>query len=200
MKSVAGIILAAGKSERMGRPKALLPYQGSCFLRHVLTEAADSNLTDVKVVLGHHAEAILQALSEVRPRTLFNPDYEQGQLSSLKCALKQLDLTGLTGFMVFLIDHPMIHRGLVDQLIEAFSQNEALIVIPSFQHRRGHPVIFAVELFDELLAAPLDQGAASVVRKHQHEILHLEVDEPGVLVDVDTPEAYEKYVVRMGKA
>jgi molybdenum cofactor cytidylyltransferase len=200
MKKVAGLILAAGKSERMGRPKALLPFLGSCFLTHVLTEAAHSNLTDVKVVLGHHAEGILQALPEIKLRTLVNPDYHNGQLSSLQCGLRHFTSAGLDGVMVFLIDHPMIHRGLVNQLIESFSQNDSSIVIPSFEHRRGHPMILGVKLFTELLAAPLDQGAVSVVRKHSYEILHLEVNEPGVLVDIDTPEAYDEHVVRLGKA
>jgi molybdenum cofactor cytidylyltransferase len=183
----------------MGRSKALLPFRGSCFLTHVLTEASRSNLTDVKVVLGHHAEAILQALPEIKPKAVVNPDYESGQLSSLQCGLKHLSSAGLDGVMVFLIDHPLIHRGLVNQLIETFSRNDVLIVIPSFEHRRGHPMIFGTELFSELLEAPLDQGAVSVVRKHPREILHLEVDEPGVLVDIDTPEAYEKHVVQVGQ-
>jgi molybdenum cofactor cytidylyltransferase len=199
MKKVAGLILAAGKSERMGRSKALLPFRGSCFLTHVLTEAVCSNLNDVKVVLGHQAETLLQTLPEIKPKALVNPDYEHGQLSSLQCGLKHLDSAGLDGVMVFLIDHPIIHRGLVNQLIHAFSQNDALIVIPSFEYRRGHPMIFGAELFNELVAAPFDQGAVSVVRKHQREILHLEVDEPGVLVDIDTPEAYEKHVVQLGQ-
>ena len=199
MKKVAGLILAAGKSERMGRSKALLPFRGSCFLTHVLTEASHSNLTNVKIVLGYDAESIHQSLPETKPKAVINPNYEQGQLSSLQCGLRHLSSAGLDGVMVFLIDHPMIHRGLINQLIEAFSQNDAPIVIPSFEHRRGHPMIFGAELFSELLAAPLDQGAVSVVRKHQHEILHLEVDEPGVLVDIDTPEAYEKHVVQLGQ-
>jgi molybdenum cofactor cytidylyltransferase len=101
--------------------------------------------------------------------------------------------------MVFLIDHPMIHRTLVNQLIDAFSRSAAPIVLPSFERRCGHPMIFGARLFNELLTAPLDQGAISVVRKHAHEILHLNVDEPGVLVDIDTPEAYEEHVVRLGK-
>lgn len=200
MKKVAGLILAAGKSERMGRPKALLPFQGKCFLSHVLTEAVESNLDSVVVVLGHGAEAVLQALPEVRPRSVINPGYDHGQLSSLQCGLEHLRATRLDGIMVFLIDHPLIHRGLVNQLIDAFGSNDRSIVVPSFGHRRGHPMIFGSELFDELLATPLDRGAISVVRKHAHEILHLEVNEPGVLVDIDTPEAYEEHIVRLGKA
>lgn len=198
-KKVGGLILAAGKSERMGRPKALLPFMGQCFLTHILTEASQSNLAEIKVVLGFQAEAILQAVPEIRPQTLINPDYESGQLSSLQCGLKHLRLAGLDGVMVFLIDHPNIHRGLVNQLIETFTKNDSPIVIPSFEHRRGHPMIFGGELFNELLVAPLDQGAVSVVRKREQDILHLDVDEPGVLIDIDTPEAYEEHVVKLGK-
>jgi molybdenum cofactor cytidylyltransferase len=157
-------------------------------------------LDGVVVVLGHGAEAVLQALPEIGPRSVINTRYERGQLSSLQCGLKQLSATRLDGIMVFLIDHPLIHRGLVNQLIEAFSSNDRPIVIPSFGHRRGHPMIFGSELFDELLTTPPDRGAVSVVRKHAHEILHLEVNEPGVLVDIDTPAAYEEHIVRLGKA
>ena len=199
MKKVAGLILAAGKSERMGRPKALLPFQKSCFLAHIVKEATHSELTCVKVVLGHESDAILKALPEIESNTILNRDYELGQLSSLQCGLKHLSSAQPEGVMVFLIDHPMIHRTLVNQLIDAFSRSTSPIVLPSFQHRRGHPMIFGVDLFNELLAAPLDQGAITVVRKHAHEILHLNVDEPGVLVDIDTPEAYEEHVVRLGK-
>jgi molybdenum cofactor cytidylyltransferase len=184
----------------MGRPKALLPFMGRCFLTQVSTEASQSSLSDVKIVLGHHAEEILEALPELGPRVLINPDHESGQLSSLQCGLKHMSSAGLDGVMVFLIDHPIIHRSLVNQLIEAFGKNDSLIVIPSFQRRRGHPMIFGAELFNELLAAPPDQGAVSVVRKHPHDILHLDVDEPGVLVDIDTPEAYEELIVKLGKA
>ncbi|MGH9425794.1 MAG: nucleotidyltransferase family protein, partial [Terriglobia bacterium] len=170
-----------------------------CFLTHILTEATHSELTNVKVVLGHQSDAILKALPEIESKTLLNRDYESGQLSSLHCGLKHLSSAQPDGVMVFLIDHPMIHRTLVNQLIETFRRNTSSIVLPSFEHRRGHPMIFGAELFNELLAAPLDQGASSVVRKHSHGILHLEVDEPGVLVDIDTPEAYEEHVVRLGE-
>jgi molybdenum cofactor cytidylyltransferase len=199
MKKVAGLILGAGKSERMGRPKALLPFQQTCFLTHILKEATHSELTCVRVVLGHQSDAILRALPEIEPNTILNRDYELGQLSSLQCGLRHLISAQPEGVMVFLIDHPMIHRTLINQLIDAFSRSAAPIVLPSFQHRRGHPMIFGADLFNELLDAPLDQGAITVVRKHAHEILHLNVDEPGVLVDIDTPEAYEEHVVRLGK-
>src|SRR5262249_9017428 len=97
MKKVAGLILAAGKSERMGRPKALLPFMGSCFLTHLLTEAAHSDLADLRIVLGHDPEAILNALPEIKPNALINPRYEDGQLSSLQWGLKSVGWVALDG-------------------------------------------------------------------------------------------------------
>ena len=199
MKNVAGLILAAGKSERMGQPKALLPFQQSCFLTHIFNEVTHSELTCVKVVLGHQSDVILKALPEIEPNTVLNRDYESGQLSSLQYGLKHLIPAQPEGVMVFLIDHPIIDRILINQLVDAFNRSNSPIVLPSFEHRRGHPMVFGASLFNELLTAPLDQGAIAVVRKHAHEILHLNVDEPGVLVDIDTPEAYEEHVVRLGK-
>jgi molybdenum cofactor cytidylyltransferase len=102
--------------------------------------------------------------------------------------------------MVFLIDHPLVSTALIDELLTAFAQSSSLIAIPSFQDRRGHPMIFAKQLFAELLHAPLEQGAVAVVRKHHAEILHLTVNEPEVLIDIDTPEAYEEHIVGQGRA
>lgn len=198
MKSVAGLILSAGKSERMGTPKALLKIFGTTFLEHVLGEAEDSGLARVTIVLGHQPERILGALPHLRNRVVVNQDYELGQLSSLQCGLKGLG-PSVDGAMVFLIDYPFVHRALVKRLLAAFEGSNLPLVIPSFQNRRGHPMILARELFDELLQTPLDRGAITVVRKHQERILHVNVDDPGVLIDVDTPEEYAEHVVSQGK-
>jgi molybdenum cofactor cytidylyltransferase len=199
MKTVAGLILAAGKSERMGRPKALLKVFGRSFLEHIVHEAENSALNSVTIVLGHQSHMVLDALPQFRVSSVINSEYELGQLSSLQCGLGSLAGRDIDGAMVFLIDHPFVHSLLINQLIEAFDSRPVSIVVPSFRHRRGHPMIFGFELFDELLRAPIDQGAFSVVRKHEDSILHLEVNEPGVLIDIDTPEAYNEFVVSAGK-
>lgn len=198
MKRVAGVILAAGKSQRMGSPKPLLRIYGRTFLEHIASEAQQSNLTDVKIVLGFQAELILERLPQLRPNAIINPEYEQGQLSSLIRGLKILEGYSIDGLMPFLVDHPFVNRNLVNQLLESFSNHDNPIVIPTFQKKRGHPLIFAHELFPELINAPVKQGAVVVVRKYQDKILHVETDQAGILLDIDTPKAYQEYVLNRG--
>ena len=199
MKSLAGLILAAGKSERMGGPKPLLRIFGKTFLENILDEALRSNLSDVKTILGYGADLILERLPQIRERVILNPDYESGQLSSIQTGIRSLEESNAEGVMLFLIDHPFVSRDLINTLIDCFSRWSNPIVIPSFQNRRGHPMIFGSEVFEDIMNAPLDQGAVAVVRKRQNRILHVQVDEPGILVDLDTPEAYQQYVVQAGK-
>jgi molybdenum cofactor cytidylyltransferase len=198
MKKVIGLILAAGKSERMGSAKSLLRIQGKSFLEHIVIEAQQSALSDFKIVLGHQAEQVLKSLPQLRSAVVLNADYDQGQLSSLIKGLQSIKESSVDGVMLFLVDHPFVTHRLIDSLLQQFSRQSAPIVIPSYHGRRGHPMIFSRQLFPELLAAPLDQGAAAVVRRHQPEILHLDTEEEGVLIDVDTPEAYREYVIGRG--
>jgi len=195
MKRVAGLILAAGKSERMGSPKPLLRIYGRTFLEHIASEAQQSNLTEVKIVLGFRAELILERLPQLRQYVIINPKYEKGQLSSLISGLKTLEGASLDGVMPFLVDHPFVNRQLINQLVDSFSNHDNPIVIPTYRKKRGHPLIFVDELFPELLNAPVDQGAQVVVRKYQDKILHVETDEAGILLDIDTPKAYQEYVL-----
>lgn len=194
MVSVAGLILAAGKSERMGRPKLMLDFHGKTFLEHVVEEASQSRLTEVKVVLGHNAEQVQSQFPNLKGNWIVNPEYERGQLSSIQCGLTFFKNYSLDGVMLFLIDHPFISPTLIDQLVEKFGENRSPIVIPSYDHRRGHPVIFAKSLFEELWNASPDRGASDVVRAHEKEIFYVEVDNPGVLVDIDTPEDYSRHI------
>lgn len=195
MHTLAGLILSAGKSQRMGKPKPLLEFFGRTFLDHIYAEAIQSDLSEVWIVIGHDSQRILSQFPNLKEKMLINSQYEQGQLSSIQCGLRQVRQTGIDAVMVFLIDHPFVNRNLIDQLIERYDKSGCPIVIPSFRQRRGHPIIFAKCLFDELLNAPADLGAVSVVRKHEKEILHVEVDNPGVLIDIDTPEDYLKYII-----
>ena len=198
MKRVAGLILAAGKSQRMGSPKALLRIYGRTFLEHIASEAQQSNLTEVKIVLGSQAELILERLPQLRANVVINPEYEQGQLSSLIRGLKALEGYSIDGLMLFLVDHPFVDRHLINELLDWFSSHNNPLVIPTFRKKRGHPIIFAHDLFPELINAPVDAGAVIVVRKYQDKILHVETGQAGILLDIDTPEVYREYVVDRG--
>jgi len=198
VKKVTGLILAAGKSERMGSPKSLLRIYGRTFLEHIVIQARRSDLSNLITVLGHNAEDVLRSLPELQSEVIINPDYDQGQLSSLVKGLQVVDKSSVEGVMLFLVDHPFVTCELIDSLLQQFSLQPLPIVIPTYRGKRGHPMIFGRQLFSELMAAPLNQGAAVVVRKHQEEILHLEAEDEGILIDVDTPEAYREHVVAQG--
>jgi molybdenum cofactor cytidylyltransferase len=190
--SVAAIVLAAGESSRMGRPKPLLPLNGQTFLGHLLTELRASQVDRIIVVLGHKPEQVLEAMPEVRPLAVVNDRYALGQLSSLILGLETVD-EGTDAVLLCLADHPFVTAGLIDELIARYEETRRPIVVPVHAGRRGHPVLFGSRLFEELRAAPLDQGARVVVRAHADEVLEVATDEPGILADVDTPEEYERW-------
>jgi molybdenum cofactor cytidylyltransferase len=200
VKRVAGLILAAGKSERMGSPKPLLQIRGKSFLEYIVTQARLSDLIKLRIVLGHQADKVLRTLPQLQSEVIINPDYNQGQLSSLIKGLQAIEEFSVEGVMLFLVDHPFVTCELINSLLQQFSRQPLPIVIPTFYKRRGHPMIFGRQLFSELVNAPLDQGAAVVVRSHQPDILHVEVEDQGILIDIDTPEAYHEYVVEPGLA
>jgi molybdenum cofactor cytidylyltransferase len=184
----------------MGSPKPLLQIRGESFLEHIVAQARRSNLSEVRIVLGHQADKVLETLPQLQSQVIINPDYHQGQLSSLIKGLQAVEKSSVEGVMLFLVDHPFVTCELINSLLQQFSWQPLPIVIPTFHRRRGHPMIFARQLFSELVKAPLDQGAAVVVRSHQPEILHVEIEDEGILIDIDTPKAYQEYVVERGMA
>src|ERR1700738_2186784 len=153
---LAAIILSGGASQRMGSPKALLPYQGRPFLEHLLEVTRHPKIGVRRVVLGKHAEPIASAVALAADDIVINEDWEKGQLSSIQAAIRSLP-AGTDGLILCLIDHPLISATLIDDLIGHFYSTKAKIVLPVFGGQRGHPVIFSATLYDELLAAPLDK-------------------------------------------
>ena len=184
---ISAIVLAAGKSERMGRPKALLPFRGRTFLENILDAISQSSIRNVIVVAGHHRNEIAGALNI--PNLIFNRDYEQGMVTSFQAGIRALPVES-TGAVLFLVDHPIVDAETIDAIVKHFAANR--IVIPVFKGRRGHPVLFAAEILEEILALPPAQGANIVVRKDPDRVIEVPVDSPGILVDVDTPEDFEK--------
>jgi molybdenum cofactor cytidylyltransferase len=191
---VAAIVLAAGESSRMGRPKPLLPLDdGETFLSHLLGEIRASRVERTVIVLGFHPEVVLEAMPEISPQVVVNEGYQQGQLSSLHVGLHTLG-DEPPAVLMFLADHPFISRTVIDAMIQAYERDAPAMIVPTHGGRRGHPTLFARALIPELLAAPLDQGARVVVRAHASELLELPVDDVGVLADVDTPQQYEEWL------
>ncbi len=184
---ISAIVLAAGKSERMGRPKALLPFRGRTFLGNILEAISHTSIEDTFVVLGHHRDEIERSLS--LPSVVFNPNYEQGMITSFQTGIRALSWDA-SGAFLFLVDHPIVETATIEAMIMNLAPNR--IVLPTFEGRRGHPVLFSSEVLEEILALPSTEGANIVVRKNPARIVEVPVSTAGILVDIDTPEQFEK--------
>jgi molybdenum cofactor cytidylyltransferase len=192
---ISAVILSAGESSRMGRPKALLPIDGQTFVEKIVGALKQTSVGKVIVVLGYNAEEMRQRIEHLPVEILVNPDYKLGQLSSLQVAVRRLEPEAdCDGMLVHLVDHPYIGSKLVDIMIERFHASGKLIVVPRHGDKRGHPVIFSRELFGELLAAPMDQGAKAVLNAHRGDTLEIDTEDVGITLDIDTPELYRQYV------
>ena len=171
----------------MGTPKALLPLRGRTFLETILDAISRSSVEHTVVVVGHHRKEIEARVTLAN--TVFNADYELGMITSFQSGIRALP-PATSGALLFLVDHPLVEPATIDTLIANFAPNR--IVLPVFDGRRGHPVLFASEILQEILQLPPSQGANIVVRKDPARILEVSVDAPGILVDVDTPEDFDR--------
>ncbi len=189
---LAAAILAAGESQRMGQPKALVPFQGLSFLEHLISATRHARIGLTRIVLGAGANDIRAKLPVDSASVVINPDWPKGQLSSIHAAIRSLPTGATEGLMICPVDHPLISKHLVAQLIRSFDSTDKVVVLPQHQGRRGHPVIFRAVLYEELLAAPHAVGARQVVWDHATEVAEVETDEEGVILNLNDPETLRK--------
>jgi CTP:molybdopterin cytidylyltransferase MocA len=185
----AGLILAAGESRRMGFPKALLEYRGETFLDRLMGLFA-ARCSPVIVVLGAAAEQIRAQVA--RSATfVMNPDYQDGQTSSMQCGLRAVPPEA-EGVLFTLVDHPAVAPETVDALLgDPGPAGAPLVRVPRCSGRRGHPIWFSRRLIPEFLELSSRTGAArDVVRAHAEETVYLDLDDLGIVADIDSPEAY----------
>jgi molybdenum cofactor cytidylyltransferase len=193
---VAGIVLAAGASSRMGRPKALLPHPrtGESFLTYLVNVFRTGGVDEV-IVVGRPGDAAVRAGAEAAgARFIHNLDPARGQLSSLLAALDRVEGLGVQGVLVTPVDLPGITSAVVAGIIAA--RGSAAIVRPVYGGRAGHPVYFSRDVFSELRDADPAVGARGVVRAAPSRVLDVPWDDAGILMDVDTPEDYERLLQR----
>jgi molybdenum cofactor cytidylyltransferase len=196
---LSAVILSGGASQRMGSPKALLPYQGRPFLEHLIAVTLHPKIGARRIVLGAHAELIADAVRLAADEVVINAEWEKGQLSSIQAGIRSLP-DGTDGMILCLIDHPLISATLVDELIERFYSGPTIppIALPVYQGKRGHPVIFSSGVYEELMTAPLEQGARSVVWAHAGEVAEVGTSEQGCVLNLNDPVTMQRVLGLQG--
>ncbi len=171
----------------MGRPKALLLFGGRTFLENILDNISAASVEYTVVVLGHHRDEIVAAVQVENP--VFNPDYELGMTTSMKAGIRALPGQA-KGAFVFLVDHPLTRTTTIEALARHFRPGH--IVLPTFDGRRGHPVLFSREVLEEILSLPASLGANTIVWKDPSRIIEVPVEDAGIRIDIDTPEQFKQ--------
>lgn len=194
-ESVAAVVLAAGASSRMGSPKPLLPLAEGTYLSRILSTLADCALLRVIVVLGSSADEVRAGVNLAGSEVLVNERWRDGMLSSLLVAVRAVEVDpAVSGLLVSLVDVPRFDRSTVLALLKEQRRSAAPVVVPTYGGRRGHPVLFDRSVFDELLAAPADQGARAVVHAHADSLREVAVDDPWIVRDSDTPAEHRRMI------
>jgi len=189
---INAIVLAAGRSERMGKLKPLLKFNDTTFLGQIISVLKISDVDRITVVLGAEAETIKKSADFSGTNIVINKDYQRGQLSSLIAAIEQAPQE-TDAILLCLVDNPFITREVVNKVVSKFKETNNPIIVPVFNKERGHPTLFSRSLFNELLNAPEEKGARHVLYSNEGKILELEVSERGILIGIDTPENYKSH-------
>ena len=198
---IAAIVLAAGRSSRVGRPKALLPVEGETFVSRIVGTLARGGADEVFVVAGPGGETDIRSALQgaTSPVTIVtNPAPERGHLSSLVTGLDTLAQRQVEAVLVTLVDLPLLSETTVRAVIDAYHHHDRpSIVRATYRGAHGHPVLFDRSIFDELRAADPDVGAREVTHRHAASICNVEVDDPGLANDVDTWSDYERVIAAL---
>lgn len=193
---LAGVVLAAGRSARMGSPKALLDFLGVPFIVRILEALEALEVKTRVVVLGPDAPRIHAAIAGHECMIVENPEPETGPIASLRGALRALQPVLPSAVLVWPVDLPHVRVSTVERVMEAYRRDPGQVVVPTFAERRGHPVIWGSGLFPELLEnkAATREGARAVLHAHEGQVVGVPVDDPAVIDQVNTPEDYERLI------
>ena len=197
MGGVSAILTAAGESTRMGRPKPLLPWQGTTLVEYQVQSLTQAGAAEVVVVLGHESDAVAPYVKGPCSRWVLNPDYRLGRTSSIRAGLSAID-PDADAILLLGVDQPRTEK-IVSAVIDAHARLGALITSPRYRGRGGHPLIFSASLKDELQSISEEgQGIRQVFDAHRGDVSEVEIDDSLVRLDLNTPEAYKAAKARYG--
>ena len=199
MGNVGAILLAAGLGQRMGSPKALLPWRGLPLITYQVRTLRRAGLKPVLVVLGHNAAELGPRVQyELGATALLNPFYRRGKTTSLKTGLRALDPNDTDSVLILNVDQPRTPETL-SEIIDHHQSHSALITIPVHKGKRGHPVVVSLKLMDDLMrVSEARQGLKAVMRTHSNQISFVELDTDEILLDLNTRKDYEAAFQKFG--
>ena len=188
---ISAIILAAGQSRRMGRPKMLLPWGKLTVIEHVVVTFLNTGIEDILVVTGGAHEQVVNAISRYPVRKVHNQDYENGEmLSSLQHGLSKMR-EQTQAMLIGLGDQPQIQEESIRLICDAYRKNKFELIVPSFRMKRGHPWLVARPLWNAILELKPPQTLRDFLNQYANKIQYMNVDTPTILADLDTPEDYQ---------
>ncbi|HWP47086.1 MAG TPA: molybdenum cofactor cytidylyltransferase [Candidatus Limnocylindrales bacterium] len=190
---VSAILLAAGESKRMGRPKQLLLVDGQPIVVQSLRNLIASQVDEVILVLGYYAELILaevQRYFQKGFKIVVNPYYREGMSRSLQEGLKQVNKES-EAVLIALADQPFVETQSLNKIIQAYHNTPYGIIVPTYGGRRGNPVLLSLKYRQEMESLTGDVGCREILKRYREDILEVEVDSPGILKDIDTPVDYQ---------
>ena len=189
---MGAVVLAAGQSRRMGQPKLVLPWGDRTVIEWIVGELERAGTDEIVVVTGAARELVETALSGAVVKLVHNPDFARSEMTtSLQIGIRALD-PSLDALLIALGDQPTIEQAVARQIIDAFQTRRARLVIPSYQMRRGHPWLVERSLWAALLAMPPEETMRDFLHTYADQIEYVNVDSPGILKDLDTPEDYQR--------
>ncbi|NLC76659.1 MAG: molybdenum cofactor cytidylyltransferase [Clostridia bacterium] len=188
---IATVILAAGQASRMGSLKQLMPWGNKTILGRTVEIFQQAGAEPIFVIVGNQASEIKKKLGDLDVIWVHNPDFEQGMSSSIHAGIRALSQE-TEAVLLALGDLPLLSADTVNKMVNTFRQGRHRILVPCYQGKTGHPVIFAKELFPKLLELRGDQGARRLIRENEEQVCYLEVDDPGICLDIDDPQTYAK--------
>ena len=192
---ITGLVLAAGRSERMGTPKQLLPFGDVTVIGQVVRTLTRSRLgKDVVVVLGHRAMDVVKRISGLPVRLAYNPDPEGDMISSIRCGLAYIEPE--QAFLIALGDQPLVTTGIVDRLIDEYERRPEGMVLPVHEGKRGHPMILSPAYREEILFESMPGGLKALRDRHADSVRPVPVDTDAVLIDLDYRSDYEEALRR----
>ncbi|MGQ9463132.1 MAG: nucleotidyltransferase family protein [Candidatus Fervidibacter sp.] len=189
---VATIVPAAGQGSRMGGGKLLLPVGDATVVERTVQSLLEVPIADLVVVIGTYGLAVKHQIQKLPVRLVVNPVSSSEMLDSIKCGLKVIDSKGIDAFLVLPADMPLVLPKTVRQLVSALLDSDKSIAVPMFKGRRGHPVVFRSELYEQVLNFRSPQGIRPLVHGGTFQILQVEVDDEGVIADLDSWDDYRK--------